>query len=46
MINQGLNAQASGGMMIDYNAKLNTEWENIKVKAISKLEEYLLTGNA
>jgi hypothetical protein len=47
MINQGIgfNSQV-GGMTIDYNAKLNSEWDNIKDKAISKLEEYLLTGNA
>jgi hypothetical protein len=30
---------------VNYTAKLDAEWANIREKAISKLEQYLTTGN-
>ena len=30
----------------DYTAKINEGWDKIKANAISKIENYLTTGNA
>ena len=31
--------------MVNYNAKFDADWLNIKEKAITKLEQYLTTGD-
>lgn len=32
-------------LMVNYNAKFDADWLNIKEKAITKLEQYLTTGD-